>query len=112
MDRTIAYYQPSDVQPSKELENLFYGIEYPKNKITGVDFKFEPGLDRAGFDEGPFDNFEIGPEGVATAGGIVDTSISSKFGDALLGTRPEDINVVGGKFVDEHNQVRRRIYSR
>ncbi len=103
MDRTIAYYQPSDVQPSKELENLFYGIEYPKNKITGVNFKFEPGLDRAGFDEGPFDNFEIGPEGVATAGGIVDTSISSRFGDSLLGTRPEDINVVGGKFVDEHN---------
>ena len=34
MDGTIAYYQPSDVQPSKELENLFYGIEYPKNKIT------------------------------------------------------------------------------
>ena len=74
--------------PQKELENLFYGIEYPRNKITGVDFKFEPGLDRAGFDEGPHDNFEIGPEGVATAGGIVDTSISSKFGDALLGTRP------------------------
>lgn len=103
MDRTIAYYQPTDIQPAKELENLFYGIDYPGNKILGPGFDKQPGMDRAGFDDSPFDNFEIGAEGVPMISGVADTHISSRFGDSLLGTRPEDINIVGGKFVDQYN---------
>lgn len=103
MDRAIAYYQPTNVQPAKELQNLFYGLDYPGNKVTGANFSLEPGMDRSGFDVTPFDNFEIGPEGTPMISGIVDTVISSTFGDALLGTRPEDIDVVGGKFVDQYN---------
>lgn len=103
MDRTIAYYQPTDTQPAKQLENLFYGIEYPGNKVTGPGFELEPGMDRAGFDVTPFDNFEIGEEGTPMISGIVDTIINSRFGDTLLGTRATDINVDGAKFVDANN---------
>ena len=147
MDRAIAYYQPSDIQPAKQLENLFYGIEYPRNKVTGAGFEKEPGFGRAGYDGVPFDNFEIGPEGLPVISGVVDTNITAsnipitgaeleagayvdfdfvetgysenqtvlvegvtvaqvlqnRFGDALLGTRPEDIEVVGGKFVDQYS---------
>jgi len=103
MDRTIAYYQPTNTQPAKELENIFYGIEYPRNKVTGADFSFEPGMDRAGFDITPFDNFEIGPEGKPMISGIVDTIINSKFGDALLGTRPDDTEYNNGALIAENN---------
>ena len=147
MDRAIAYYQPSDTQPAKQLENLFYGIEYPRNKILGPGFDKEPGFGRAGFDTVPYDNFEIGLEGLPVISGVVDTTITAsnvpmsgaeleagayiefdyvlpdyaenqtilvegltvaqvlqnRFGDALLGTRPEDIDIVGGKFVDQYN---------
>ena len=57
MDRSIAYYQPTSTQPAKQLENLFYGIEYPRNKIIGPTFDQEPGFSRGGFDSVPFDNF-------------------------------------------------------
>ena len=144
MDRAIAYYQPTNKQPAKQLENLFYGIEYPRNKIVGPTFDQSPGFGRSGFDNVPFDNFEIGPEGVPVISGVADTNITAsnvaitgaemeagafvnfdyvdagytenqtvlvegltvadvlrnRFGDSLLGTRPEDIDVVGGAFVD------------
>ena len=147
MDRAIAYYQPTSKQPAKQLENLFYGIEYPRNKITGPTFDKEPGYARGGFDSIPFDNFEIGPEGLNMISGVSDTNITAsniaitgaemeagafvafdfvdpgytenqtvlvegltvsqvlanRFGDSLLGTRPEDIDIVGGKFVDQHS---------
>ena len=147
MDRAIAYYQPTDIQPAKQLENLFYGIEYPRNKVIGAGFEKEPGFGRAGYDGVPYDNFEIGPEGLPVISGVVDTNITAsnipitgaeleagaymefdfvesgyaenqtvlvegvtvaqilqnRFGDALLGTRPEDIEVVGGKFVDQYS---------
>ena len=147
MDRAIAYYQPTKSQPAKQLENLFYGIEYPRNKIIGPTFDLDPGFSRSGFDATPFDNFEIGNEGIAMISGVTDTNITAsnvaisgaemeagafvafdfvdsgytenqtvlvegltvaqvlanRFGDSLLGTRPEDIDVVGGKFVDQYN---------
>ena len=147
MDRSIAYYQPTNKQPAKQLENLFYGIEYPRNKIVGPTFEQEPGYARGGFDATPFDNFEIGSEGIKMISGVADTNITAsnititgaemeagafvnfdyvdsgysenqtvltegltvaqvlqnRFGDSLLGTRPEDIDIVGGKFVDQYN---------
>jgi hypothetical protein len=147
MDRSIAYYQPTSTQPAKQLENLFYGIEYPRNKIIGPTFDQEPGYARGGFDSVPFDNFEVGPEGIKMISGVADTNITAsniaitgaeleagafvdfdyvesgytenqtiltegltvaqvlenRFGDSLLGTRPEDIDIIGGKFVDEYN---------
>jgi len=103
MDRTIAFYRPTDSQPAKQLENLYYGIEYPGNKILGPGFDLEPGMDRAGFDVTPFDNFTVGEEGTPMISGVADTLISSTFGDSLLGTRPEDIVIEGNKFVDAYN---------
>jgi hypothetical protein len=147
MDRAIAYYQPTNVQPAKQLENLFYGIEYPRNKVTGPGFELEPGFGKSAFDVTPFDHFEVNREGVPVISGVVDTVITAsnlpisgaeletgayiefdyvlpdyvenqtllvegvtvadilqnRFGDALLGTRPEDIDVVGGKFVDQYS---------
>ena len=147
MDRAIAYYQPTNIQPAKQLENLFYGIEYPRNKVTGAGFELEPGFGKSAFDVTPYDHFEVNREGVPMLGGVIDTIITAsnlpisgaeleagafiefdyvlpdyvenqtllvegvtvadilrnRFGDALLGTRPEDIDIVGGKFVDQYS---------
>ena len=145
MDRTMAFYQPTKKQAAKELENIFTGIEYPNNKVTGPGFDLEPGFGRSGFDSIPYDNFEIGGEGIPMLSGVVDTTITAsnipisglelesgsymkfdyveagyventtvlvegvtvadilqnRFGDNLLGTRPEDIEIRGGDFVDQ-----------
>ena len=147
MDRTMAFYQPTQTQAAKELENIFSGIEYPNNRVTGPDFNLEPGFGRSGFDSIPYDNFEIGGEGIAMLSGVVDTTITAsnipisglelesgsyikfdyvdagyaenttvlvegvtvadvlrnRFGNSLLGTRPEDIDITGGKFVDQYS---------
>lgn len=147
MDRTMAFYQPTQTQAAKELENIFSGIEYPQNRVLGPDFNLEPGFGRSGFDSIPYDNFEIGGEGIAMLSGVVDTTITAsnipisglelesgsyikfdyvtpgysenttvlvegvtvadvlrnRFGNELLGTRPEDIDITGGKFVDQYS---------
>lgn len=55
------------------------------------------------FDSETFDNVEYNSDGIAELGsGAYDTLISSTFTDTLLGTRPEDINIDGGKFVDAY----------
>ena len=145
IDRTMAYYQPTKTQAAKELENIFSGIEYPNNRVLGPGFDLEPGFGRSGFDAIPYDNFEIGGEGIPMLSGVVDTTITAsnipisglelesgsyikfdyvepgyaenttvlvegvtvadvlrnRFGDSLLGTQPDDIDITGGKFVDQ-----------
>lgn len=55
----------------------------------------------AGFDVASYDNIAFGPEGRPTYDpAILDAIYESNFADTFLGTRPADINVDGGEFVD------------
>ena len=53
------------------------------------------------FDTTPFDNIAYGPEGLPTYDpAILDATYSSSYIDPFLGTRPTDINVDGGGYID------------
>jgi hypothetical protein len=74
-ERIMGYYQPGVGMPGRNVSTLIDGIEYPGVKVQGVDFA----------------NTQIG---------LLDSTISSSFLDTALGTRPEDINIDGGAYVD------------
>ena len=101
-DRIAAYYAPTEGMVGDDLSLLQSGTGYEGNKVTGIGFNREPGFDDASFDNLGFDDFEVDTDGLTVLGGsnALDTTISSVFTDAALGTRPEDINVDGGGFVD------------
>ena len=101
-DRIAAYYVPTDGMVGDDLSLLQPGTGYGGNKVSGIGFDREPGFDDASFDNLGFDDFEIDINGLTVLGGsnALDTTISSVFTDAALGTRPEDINIDGGGFVD------------
>lgn len=101
-DRIGAYYVPSEGMIGDDLTLLQSGTTYSANKVTGLGFEKEPGYGSASFDTTGFDDFEVDTDGLATVSGL-DTVIKSTFGDLALGTRPEDIDVDGGKFVDVYN---------
>lgn len=87
-DRTMAYYEPQGMMPNRVLSQIFAGIDYPGVRVTGRNFsELEP--------------TEYGEDGsLILAASQFDTIIRSEFKDEALGTRPEDINIVGGAFVD------------
>jgi len=101
-DRIGAYYVPSVGMIGDDLELLQPGTGYLANKVSGLGFDKEPGFDSSQWDVGAFDDFEIDTDGLTTVSGL-DTVIKSTFSDLALGTRPEDIDVDGGKFVDVYN---------
>lgn len=92
-NRVMAYYQPQRGMPARELSQVFAGIAYPGVQVTGrrfLDDLTEPS--------------EVGPDGrPLLSSSRFDTLISSQFTDLALGTRPEDINISGGAFVDKFN---------
>lgn len=90
-DRAMALYVPSEGMPPKNLAALFSGTEYPGNLIDGSNFIHETinGIEYTVDSNG--NKFEI------------DSNIQSSFTDLLLGTRPEDVNIDGGNFVDTYN---------
>lgn len=73
-DRVSIFYRPTSTMLPNDLRQLFVGTEYPGNRVDGE--SFVPG--------------DV----------VLDTEISSLFTDAQLGLRPEDIDIVGGGFVD------------
>jgi len=101
-DRIGAYYVPGEGMLGDDLELLQPGTGYLANKVSGLGFDKEPGFDSATYDIIGFDNFEIDTDGLTTVSGL-DTVIKSTFSDLALGTRPEDIDIDGGKFVDVYN---------
>ena len=101
-DRIAAYYSPTSGMLGDDLGILQKGTNYTANKLSGVDFNREPGYDSANFDNVAFDDFEVDNDGLTVLGGssAYDTVLQSKFLDTSLGTRPEDINIDGGGFID------------
>lgn len=43
-DRIMAYYDPSNTMPAKDLNQLIYGVEYPGVQVQGLDFNQQPGF--------------------------------------------------------------------
>ena len=129
-DRTLAYYQPTAGMPNKVLGQLFSGINYPGVTVIGgypinswaPSTSYTKGdliartsdetlsIYRATADFTSESSFTTGYLEVATVPGLdgkqqlpdseYDSLIRSTFTDLTLGTRPQDINIDGGDFVD------------
>ena len=101
VERTMGYYQPTPNMPGKDLALLISGVDYPGVQMVAPTFSQNTGFDVGNFDINPFDNISYGPEGRPTYDpAILDAIYQSSFTDPYLGTRPTDINVDGGAFVD------------
>lgn len=91
-DRVNAFYAPTEGMPPNVLSNLFSGIDYAGVVLDGTDFVHF--VDAAGIE------YTVDSLGNKLP---LDSNIQSYFGDTLLGTRPEDINIDGGHFIDTWN---------
>ena len=103
-DRTMGYYTPTPNEPGLELPLLIDGISYPGVQVSGPLYSQNTGFDVGNFDVNPFDNTSFGPEGLVTYDpSILDAAYESAYLDPYLGTRPTDINVDGGAYIDEYS---------
>ncbi|CAB4130352.1 hypothetical protein UFOVP116_402 [uncultured Caudovirales phage] len=88
-DRTMGFYQPQAGMLPRELGKIFTGIEYPGMKIQGAAFT-------------DVSEMAVGADGLEQlADDALDEIVTSAYRDIALGTRPEDINIHGGAYVDE-----------
>jgi hypothetical protein len=103
-DRTMGYYTPTANQPGLSLPLLIDGIDYPGVQISGVDYNQNSGFDVGNYDINPFDNISFEATGAVTYDlGILDAIYESSYLDIYLGTRPTDVNVDGGAYVDTYS---------
>jgi len=101
VDRTMGYYVPSPNMPGLSLPLLITGDHYPGVQVMAPSFDQDSGFDLGNFSINPFDNIFYGPDGFPTYDpGILDATYSSSYLDTFLGTRPTDINVDGGGYID------------
>jgi hypothetical protein len=101
IDRTQGYYLPTVDQPGRSLPLLIDGLSYPGVQVYALDFSYNTGFDVGNYDINPFDNISISPEGFPTYDpALLDANYSSSYLDQFLGTRPTDINVDGGGYID------------
>jgi hypothetical protein len=82
-DRIMALYNPTSGMPGRDLKQLVDGLEYRGVLVQDLNTTYS---DASSID---------------ASSDYYDTFISSDFTDTNLGTRPEDINIVGGAYVDE-----------
>lgn len=103
-DRIQAYYTPTVGQPGKDFGLLQAGIDYPGVTVEGPLFTDSGGFDSSGFDNTVFDSLTLNEDGTYVIDdAILDTTITSDYTDLTLGTRPEDIIVDGGEYVDTYS---------
>ena len=101
INRTQGFYLPTVNQPGRSLPLLIDGLNYPGVQVYALGFDFNTGYDVGNYDINPFDNISISPEGFPTYDpALLDAEYSSSFDDVFLGTRPTDINVDGGGYID------------
>lgn len=104
VNRTMGFYTPSVNEPGLQLPLLVDGVEYPGVQVMGVNFNQDSGFDVGNFDINPFDNISFGPEGRPSYDpAILDAIYESPYLDPFLGTRPTDINVEGGAYIDTYS---------
>jgi len=104
-DRITGYYEPGATMPARDLKQLLRGIDYPGVQVQGLGFEQAPGFSGATpFDNGMFDNIQYAADGLPMlSDATVDSLIQSNYTDLALGTRAEDIDVVGGAYVDTYS---------
>ena len=103
-DRIQSYYAPGIGLPGKNFALLQTGIDYPGVQVEGPLYTDSGGFDVSGFDSAPFDPIQIDADGTfVISDSLLDTKISSSYTDLSLGTRPEDIIVDGGAYVDTYS---------
>jgi hypothetical protein len=103
-DRITAYYNPTVGMPGKDFSLLETGIVYPGVTVEGPLFTDAGGFDVGGFDASAFDGLSIDADGTfIISDSLLDTRITSSYTDSSLGTRPEDIIVDGGEYVDTYS---------
>jgi len=101
VNRTMGYYVSTVNTPGLSLPLLVDGVEYPGVQVSGLNFSQDTGFDRGNFDINPFDNFSLDANGLPTYDlNVLDTIFESSYLDPYLGTRPSDINIDGGKYID------------
>jgi len=104
VDRTMGFYAPTANQPGLSLPLLIDGVDYPGVQVKAPGFDQNTGFDVGNYDINPYDNFAISPEGFPTYDpGILDAIYASSYLDIYLGTRPTDVNVDGGAYVDTYS---------
>jgi len=104
VDRTMGFYVPTVNMPGLSLPLLIDGVDYPGVQVTAPLFNQNTGFDVGNYDINPFDNFSYDAEGRPTYDpGILDAKYSSSYLDLYLGTRPTDINVDGGAYIDTYS---------
>ena len=103
VNRTMGYYVSTPNTPGLSLPLLIDGIDYPGVQVTAVTFDQNTGFDVGNYSINVFDNLSFDASGKPTYDlNILDTIFESRYLDLYLGTRPSDINVDGGKYVDAY----------
>jgi len=101
VDRTMGYYVPGVNMPGRSLPLLIDGIDYPGVQVTAPTYSQNTGFDVGNYDINTFDNISYDASGQPTYDpNILDARYSSAYLDPYLGTRPTDINVDGGTYID------------
>ena len=104
VNRTEGFYAPTANEPGLDLALLIDGLDYPGVQVMGLNYNQNTGFDIGNFDINPFDNIAFGPEGLPTYDpALLDAIYESLYLDIYLGTRPSDINVDGGAYVDTYS---------
>jgi hypothetical protein len=104
VDRTFGLYAPGPNEIGRDLPLLIDGIDYPGVQVTGPLFSQNTGYDVGNYDINPYDNISFGPEGRPTYDPkILNAIYESSYLDIYLGTRPTDVNVDGGEYVDTYS---------
>ena len=101
IDRTQGFYLPFVNEPGRSLPLLIDGLEYPGVQVKGPGFNQNTGYDVGNYSINPYDNISYDASGRPTYDyKILDAMYGSQYLDIYLGTRPTDINVDGGGYID------------
>jgi hypothetical protein len=104
VDRTQGFYLPAPTEPGLQLPLLIDGIDYPGVQVQGPLFNQDTGFDVGNYDINPYDNISYDAAGQPTFDpAILDVIYYSEYLDPFLGTRPGDVNVDGGAYVDTYS---------
>ena len=113
-DRIYAFYDPTTNMPGllgdgsttiNAYAQLMTGLEYPGTRLRTISFGAVDGYDQSNYDTLNFDDATTNEDPDTTADQItnLDVLVDSKSFTTNLGTRAEDINVVGDAFISEYS---------
>ena len=111
-DRIYAYYDPTTNMPGllgdgsttiNAYAQLMTGLEYPGTRLRSTTFAAGDGYDEANFDILNYDRATDAPDIEPSELTDLDLVVDSKTFTTNLGTRAEDINVVGDAFISEYS---------